>query len=297
MRGYVRLFLMLLLFCFADANRASGADIYRFAGVTGGYVLSSSKSDKVVGADFEKYLVRPDANYVMSADANSSINNIREQMQSDPRAFIKKAIAKYQRDVNDYTGVVHKQERIRGKLGKVQLIEFKLKQDPFSVFIDWQENPADIDKLLYVAGTNKGKMRVHPRALFGLIRAVNIEPESKKALKNNLYPCTDFGLLKLLDKLLASYEKSLKQGNITTTEFGVTLVDNRPCAAFEIVVGPGQPFGIRQILVEVDAEYLLPVGLVTFDADGQLVGRYVFEKLKFNVGLNDDDFSRKAVGL
>ena len=296
MRGYVGLLAVLLVFTEAFCG-VSSIDGYITAGLKGGNVLSSAGTDEVVQADFEKYLVRPDANYVISTDANSSIDNICRQMNSDPRTFIKRAIAKYNKDVNDYTGVVHKQERIRDKLGKSQLIEFKLRQEPFSVFMKWRENPTDVDKLLYVTGKNKGKMRVHPRALFGLIRAVNIKPQSKKALKNNLYPCTDFGLIKLLEKLLASYEESLKTGGVKTIELGVTLVDDRPCAAFGIVVGPGRSFGIRQILVEVDAEYLLPVGLVTFDEDGELVGRYVFEKLQFNVELSDADFTRKAAGL
>ncbi len=66
------------------------------------------------------------------------ITNLAE---NDHIALLEMAVDRYDRTIRDYSGTFIKQERIKGELGPVQVIAFKFRQEPFSLFMEWKENP------------------------------------------------------------------------------------------------------------------------------------------------------------
>jgi hypothetical protein len=60
----------------------------------------------------------------------------------------------------------------------------------------------------------------------------------------------------------------------------------------EIAVAEGASgtYYAPRVLVDVDRASALPVGLVAFDRDGQMVGRYEYHDVRLNVALGDIDF-------
>jgi len=222
---------------------------------------------------------------------------IIELVKQDYPALLKRSIANYERRVRDYTGMFHKQERIDGKLGPEQVISFKFKEKPFSVFMKWEKNAGPADRLLYVEGTGDNKMIVHPTGFLSWIKSVRQNPRSKTAMQSSLYPCDRFGFKRVLERLLTTYQLARKHGGTQAKYLGTTMVDARSCLEIEITLPKLQELRARRVVLKMDAEYLLPIVVISFDAGGNLIGRYVYKDLKFNVGLSDDHFTPERNNL
>jgi hypothetical protein len=214
--------------------------------------------------------------------------------KNDHIALLKLAVDRYRTTVRDYTGIFHKQERIGRKLGKPQLISFKFKEKPYSLFMRWKKNPLGGDKLLYVEGQNKNKMIVHPIGLASIFRSVKVDPNSKKALSSSLRPCHRFGFHRTMTTTLKIYELAKKNGDLQTRFLGLTTIDKRKCVKLERTLPRKKQYRYGRLTMEFDLEYLLPVSVTCYDWQDKLVARYVFTNLKLNVGLTDKQFTPKA---
>jgi len=216
---------------------------------------------------------------------------IVEQAKNNFPALLQRALANYKRKVRDYTGTLHKQERIKRKLGAQQVISFRFKDKPFSVFMEWLKNPGPADRLLYVEGPGSNKMLVHPTGLLSWMKSLKRHPRSKAARQSTLYTCDQFGFRRLLIRLLDAYRLARQHRGAQTKYLGAATVDGRNCISVEILLPKPQEYQIRRIIVRFDPEYLLPVELERFDSSDNLIGRYTYKDLKFNVGLTDQHFT------
>jgi hypothetical protein len=214
--------------------------------------------------------------------------------KNDHIALLKLAVDRYRTTVRDYTGIFHKQERIGRKIGKGQIISFKFKEKPYSVFMQWKKNARGAHRLLYVEGQNKNKMVVRPTGLASIFGSVKLDPNSKEALSSSLQPCHRFGFHRTMTAILKVYELAKKNGDLETRFLGLTNIDKRKCVKLERILPRKKQYEYGRLTMEFDLEYLLPVSVTSYDWQGRLVGRYVFTNLKLNVGLTDKQFTRKA---
>src|SRR5262245_25755603 len=85
----------------------------------------------------------------------------------EPLELIARAKAAYAK-VTDYSCNLIKRERLEGELSPNHLIALKVRKEPFSVSMVWQE-PKELEgqEVVYVEGKNEGKMRVKPGGLLG----------------------------------------------------------------------------------------------------------------------------------
>ena len=226
--------------------------------------------------------------------------NLREKCielaQNDHISLLKVAIANYDKNIRDYTGKFHKQERIRNKLGKKQVISFKFKEKPFSVAMNWDKNAGSANRLLFVEGSNDNLMLVHPTGIMSWIKSVKLDPRGKDALKSNLRPCDLFGFRRNMVETLKIYERTLKNGDLTFKTQGIEIVDGCKYVTLERILPdkPEEKYPAARLLLRFDLDKLIPVGLKSFDWDGNLISEYGFSDLKFNVGLKNADFSPKT---
>jgi hypothetical protein len=237
--------------------------------------------------------IKPETNSPPQAQRPSP-DKIIDLAKNDHIALLKLAIDRYQKTVRDYTGFFHKQERIGRKLGKTQLISFAFREKPYSVFMQWKKNPHGADRLLYVEGQNNNKMIARPTGLLGIVGSVKLDPRSKKVLSSSLQPCDRFGFHRLMAATLKIYELAQKNGDLQMKYLGLTEVDKRKCVKLERILPKKKEYKYARLTIEIDLENLLPVSLACHDHQGKLVGRYVYTNLKFNVGLTDKQFTRKA---
>jgi len=210
----------------------------------------------------------------------------------DHVALLAMLLERYDKTVRDYTGVFHKQERLKGKLTPKQRIAFKFRQKPFSVFMEWLENPLGAHRLLYVEGQNDGKILAHPTGLLSFVKAMKLDPEGKQAAKSSLRPVTKFGFRSSLTQMLDVYRAAAEKGDLKTSFSGPETVDKRQVITLERFL-PKEKYENPRLTVQIDLEYLLPTEVTTADARDNLVSRYSYTDLNFNTNLTDRHFDPK----
>lgn len=215
--------------------------------------------------------------------------------KTDYPKLLETMINSYDSQVIDYTGTLTKQEKVNGKLRKPQTTNFKFRNKPFSIFMQWTKNPGKIDRLLYVKGQNKNKMVVHPRGLASFIKSIERHPACKDVSKTNLRSCDKFGIRNMLQRLKTNTKAAQRNRTLKTTFLGETLVDNRPCIIIQAIVpAENKPYEFVKMTIMVDLAYRIPVSVKCLDQKGNLISTYTYTNLKFNTNLTDADFTKKA---
>jgi len=217
--------------------------------------------------------------------------------ETDHIALLRMAIDRYDRTIRNYTGTFIKQERIDNRLGPRQVIAFKFRQKPFSLFMEWKENPLGADRMLFVEGQNNDKMLVHPTGLLKWLKCIKLDPDGKQARKCTLRTCREFGFRRNMLKALKTYQSAKQNGELTMTSSGLRIINGRRCLVLERILPERKEYSTARLVVRLDLEYLLPVQIECYDWEGDLIGRYSFTDLKFNTSLTDKDFDPKANNL
>lgn len=202
--------------------------------------------------------------------------------------------AEYDSTVTDYKGIFTKQERINNKLHKPQVIAFKFRNEPFSIFMEWKKNAGKADRMLYVKGQNNDKMVVHPRGLLAWIKSVERDPKGKDVLKSSLRTCDQFGIRNLLKRVTGLYKGNVEDPGFSAKYIGTEKIDDRPCIVIETIMPNNKISPTRRLILIVDMEHRLPVSVTSLDGKGNLISQYSYTSLKFNNGLKDEDFTKKA---
>ena len=114
----------------------------------------------------------------------------------DPLVKIaRQALRKMNREVQDYSATIVKQEVINGRLGREQYMFVKIRHEskdeqnpvPFSVYGKFLR-PKSLagQEVIWVKGRNQGKLIAHPAGLFNVMR-LTLDPEGPLAMRGNRY--------------------------------------------------------------------------------------------------------------
>jgi hypothetical protein len=217
----------------------------------------------------------------------------------EPLRLLAEARRAYQ-DVRDYTCTLIKKERIRGELQPECVISMKVRSEPFSVYLRWQQPKTMAgQEACYVTGKNDGKMRVHATGLLGVAGWVTVDPNDERAKKTSNHAITEAGIGNLMARFTKSWEKE-KDLNLTRVRIGEYEYNKRRCVRVETIHPDnrgGQFITYRSILY-FDKETHLPIRVETYDwpskagsANGELMEVYSYINMKLNVGLGDETFS------
>ncbi|MGL6193634.1 MAG: DUF1571 domain-containing protein [Thermoguttaceae bacterium] len=203
--------------------------------------------------------------------------------------------------IKDYTAILTKQENIDGVIQDAQVMDIKVRHEPFSVYLKFRYPKVDAGKeVIYIEGQNDGKLLAHGVGLQKAAGTLKLDPLGMLAMKGNKYPITEIGVLNLIDKLVEVGEKDVKYGecNVEYTE-GVKMGD-RECTMIKVTHPvPRKNFRFHIARVFVDNELNLPIRYDSFDwptKEGEepiVLEVYTYQKLQLNVGLTDEDFSTK----
>ncbi len=131
--------------------------------------------------------------------------------ETDPVAFLEACIRRYDREVKGYRCVLHKQERLDGKLQPSEEIDVQFREKPFSVLMDWREGARLAKKTLYVKGENKDKVEVKLNGLLAIAGIVERDPVGEDARKSSRIPITEFGIQIGSERTLAAWQKAEQQ--------------------------------------------------------------------------------------
>lgn len=235
-------------------------------------------------------------NNLLKAASNSnrlspSAKRLIELAKTDQIELLQWSMMLYNRDIKDYTAVLHKQERIAGKLSKPQEIAFWFKDKPYSLLMKWEKNAVSIDKLLYVEGQENGNMFVHPTGTWAWIKSVKRKPRCKQALKGSLKTADEFGFYRNMLYLHKVFTKAQNSGALRIKYLGTSSVYGRDTIAMEATF-TGKDCRYKKIIMHFGKETILPLALAFYDQSGNLHSSYAFSNLKLNTGITKDTFCK-----
>lgn len=198
----------------------------------------------------------------------------------------------------DYSAVLVRRERIRGKLTGYEYVFIKIRHQPFSVYAYFQA-PASVkgQEVIYIAGQNEGNMWAHKARM---PVTVSIRPDGMIAMNGRHYPLTEIGLVNLVRRLVEAGQQDARYGECEVKYFTTAKVDQRSCTVIQVThPTPRDVFRFHIARVFVDNELKMPIRYESYDwpdepgDEPKLIEEYSYLDLKVNNGFTDEDFSTR----
>jgi Protein of unknown function (DUF1571) len=198
--------------------------------------------------------------------------------------------------LKDYSAVLVRRERIRGKLRGYEYVFIKIRHQPFSVYAYFQA-PAAVkgQEVIYVAGRNQGNLLAH-RA--GMLVTAHLHPDGLIAMNRRHYPLTEIGLVNLVRRLVEVGQKDVNHGECEVKYFTNAKLNKRPCTVIQVTHPmPRDIFQFHLARVFVDDELMVPIRYELHDWPSEpgkqpaLIEEYTYLDLTLNNGFTDEDFS------
>ncbi|MEE2639719.1 MAG: DUF1571 domain-containing protein [Planctomycetota bacterium] len=210
--------------------------------------------------------------------------------------------------IKDYEARLTRQERIDGKLTGYQSCDIKIRSanaennTPFSIYMKFLK-PTSVNgrEAIWVDGKNEGKIIAHEAGMILGKLTVYLNPTGPIAMKGNRYPIYEAGFQVLVDRLIEKATREKEYGECEVKIESGKSFNKRPCTVIE-VVHPVQReyFEFHKALIYIDDEMQLPVRYEAYTwpeeegGEAVLLERYLWHKIKLNVGLTDDDFDPRS---
>jgi hypothetical protein len=251
---------------------------------------------------------RPDAQSPSAAAPSHPLSSVLQYARKEQEYL--------RRTVRDFQCRLVKRERIDGFLQDYQYIDMWVREElrnserivvPLSIFMQFAA-PKRVAgrRVLYVDGTNEGKMMVRNGGKHFDYVVVDVDPYGESALEESLVPITQTGFNQILTRMIEVLERHVAAdpaGDNTRVErIRGAKLDQRPCGVIRITHAlkrPGLEF--HRANVFVDDELHVPVRVDYSDWPARpeqqppLIAEYTYTKLRTNVGLSDSTFNPRVL--
>ena len=229
--------------------------------------------------------------------------------QEDPLGFLRHCLDMYEERVDDYTCIFTKQEQVDGRLGNVQKIAVRFRDEPYSVDMTWLENPGGAQRVLYVEGQwqdsqNRPLAWIKPSGslIKLMVPSIQLPIHGRRVRENSRRTMDEFGFGNTLEMIIEYSERAKAEGVLDLRYVGSGNVASRPTHVFERYLpytGQEEPYPDALLRVDIDQEWLVPTACYSYaDAQGEeLLGSYVLTDVEFNVGLAFADFDPETLGF
>ncbi len=212
-------------------------------------------------------------------------------------------------EIRDYTCLLIKRERIKGRLRDHEYLFMKLRHRqvregrtlvPFSVYLKYLA-PADLQgrEILFVEGRYDGKVIARRGGQRFAYVTTTVDPESELAREQSRYPITHVGMKNLLRDLIEVGKEELEHtpDEIEVKRIPGAKVSGRECTVIQFThPKKGDDYRFHIARVFVDDELRLPIRFASYDwpkeegGHPRLLEEYTYLDVKLNVGLSDRDF-------
>jgi hypothetical protein len=224
----------------------------------------------------------------------------RQTDLDQPLAWLKEARRNYS-VVKDYTCTLVSQENVRGKLQEQNVMQFKMKTEPFSIHMRWiAPEKNQNQEVAFVLGKNNNKMRVRSNILGGKI-FVSIDPNDKRVMEHSRHTILEAGIGNMIEQHINQWEKDRAIGktkvNIPAAEH---VYAGRKCYKVELIRTERNPaFYCHRTVIYLEKESKIPIRLENYDwprkggpEGGELLEMFGYVNLQFNTGLKDAEFDK-----
>jgi hypothetical protein len=209
------------------------------------------------------------------------------------------------RDVEDYTALFRKTERINGRLKK-QVMEMKLREEPFSIYLLYRSKKEGGRQAVYVDGKYDNNLVVRDVGLRAVLGTVQLGQQNPLVTCENRYPVTYLGIANVVDTSLTIWERESKLPEARPV---VTIVPNsrhgdRDCCEVTVMYEHRHPeIEYPKSHLYFDNETKLPIHVERYGwpahegEEPPLMEEYDYADVKLNVGLTDADFDPARYGF
>ncbi len=213
-----------------------------------------------------------------------------------------------QQNINDYTAVLIKRERVNGVLGQYEYMFAKIRNrktvqgkitQPLGVYLGFLK-PSSVKgrEVIYVEGKNNGNLVAHEGGLKGrFLPSVNIPPTGMLAMRGQRYPMTEIGIENLMAKLIQRGEAARRYPDVSVEFRRNAKIKDRVCTVLQVTQPTKRPeLEFYQAHIFIDDQLNVPVRYVAYDwpkhpgAPLEVIEEYTYLNLKLNPGLTDSDF-------
>jgi len=226
------------------------------------------------------------------AAALSPLAAIRQLQQASARQYA---------TIDAYIVRLTRREFVKGKLQPEEVLLFKFRKAPLSVYLKWVGPVGKGREVIYVKGQHENKIHTllaagdMPFAPAG--KRIALSPDSVFVRGASRHAITEAGIGTLIDRfgtLLEALERGdTSQGTLTYLGLQKRPEFTAPLEGVEWKLPPGTeaslPRGGKRWCF-VDPETHLPVLIVTHDERGQEVEYYRYDRFQYPVPLDDNDF-------
>lgn len=223
-------------------------------------------------------------------------------------SFAHESLGQMRNNIDDYTAIMAKRERVNGKLSKTSYMSLKVRcartdaqgnKAPFSIYMKFLKPREEAGReVLWVDGLNKNNLLVHQPGLVIGRQTFELDPNGMLAMKGQKYPIYDAGLENLIVKLIQKAGRDRAAGMCKVSYRDGLKLKGRPCSLIELVHEEKRaPYEFHKAQVLIDDELNLPVRYTSYDwpsrpgAKPEILEQYTYINIKTNVGLTDKDFS------
>lgn len=248
----------------------------------------------------------PAPSYVAGDTAYGELSGL-DLITADPLAFLRRSRENYYDSVRDYTCRLTKRELLGSKLSDEQVADVKFREGPLSVFMHMIQNPGKARRILYVKNmfSDEGREQavIEPEGAIArlLVRSVRRPIDGPDARRASRRLVSEFGFASSLDLIIKFAELSLEANKLDLRFIGVGEFSGRPTFIIErrLPIDDTGRWPDSLLVVHMDQEWQLPVACYSYgDREKQdLLGKYEYTDVQFNVGLGDKDFQPETYGL
>jgi hypothetical protein len=229
----------------------------------------------------------------------------REEMErlakNDVLAFFEQTLRRYGREVKGYSATMQKQENIEGKLYPTEVIDVRLREKPYAIYMGWKSGARQAERVLFTEGENNDKLLARPsgalaRAVVGDV--VSRDVEGAEARSSGRYSLKEAGLKRAAERTLVDWRAAQEAGTLRVEYMGIKRVKeagDRPCFTFRRTSSEPDKEGVSEATIYVDTENWLQTGSVLKDQKGNLLGAYYFRDVKLNPEFTKDQFTKTAL--
>jgi len=194
-------------------------------------------------------------------------------------------------EIDGYCAILEKQVRIDGELQEPEEMVVKVRHEPFSVYMKWEE---DGQEALYVEGKYDNCLLARATRGFAALKGVwKLEPDSRRAMKNNRYPVTELGLKKMNERVIAFYDANKSEA--MTCGHTINQINGRPVIVFNIAFpSPDEsPYSTCEYHFDAETKLLQSAIICEWDYKGEPAGiaeKYVYRDLSFDKCPGEEEF-------
>jgi hypothetical protein len=218
----------------------------------------------------------------------------------DVITFLKKCVQRYdQQGIQGYHVILHKQERIGGKLQPSEEIDCYFREKPYSLFMHWLRGQRKAESSLYVEGENGGKMLAKPAGLAGLfVKVAERDVDGEDARQSGRYTMKEFGLKIAILKSYRDWKAAREKGTFHVQYLGVRKLHeagDRLCYTLRRTCPVPEDDGVTEVTIYIDKQNWLQIGATLKGEHGKLIGEYIFHDLHINPEFKPNQFKRSAL--